>query len=594
MQSGDLEGNLGYVVRFVVGDGIENLTQVTSAILSGENEDNGAGAPTYTVGVKNSTSATLGLLAETGNLAGTVQATPSGPNATGTRFEIGDIADAVQALIDAQGPLNAGDAISVVVQGANPRRDVQQGTLELAIAGVSGDVDATNQAPNGDVPDQTVGEDDVVNLNVASFFSDPDDDALTFTASGLPNGLTISPAGVISGSLANDITEDTDFAVSVTASDGELDVTEVFTLTVEATDEPNGAPTSGGITDPSAIDEDQTFTFDVSGFFSDPDDDTLTFTASGLPDGLTISSSGVISGELSEAEQAQLTQDLDFTVSVTASDGDLDVTETFTLTVNAVQDPVDGLTIDGTPGDNNISGTEGDDTINAFGGDDVVRGNGGDDTISGGFGFDTIFGDAGDDEIFGDANADTLSGGDGEDTISGGDGGDRIFGEGDNDTLFGNGDNDVLQGGDGNDMLFGGDGNDDLDGGSGSDMLSGGQGFDTLRGGSGNDTLDGGTQADSLFGDSGNDTLNGTVGNDRLFGGVGNDTLDGGSDVDVLRGGSGNDTLIGGAGNDVLFGDFNADIFVFVDGFGDDTLVDFDFDNPFEKLDLTDVSGVSS
>ena len=88
----------------------------------------------------------------------------------------------------------------------------------------------------------------------------------------------------------------------------------------------NGAPTASAI-DAQAGDEGQAFALDLSGAFSDPDDDALTFTASGLPQGLTISSSGVISGTPAEGGE--------YAVTVTASDGSLSAQSAFTLSVAA-------------------------------------------------------------------------------------------------------------------------------------------------------------------------------------------------------------------------------------------------------------------
>ncbi|MEO0321050.1 MAG: calcium-binding protein, partial [Pseudomonadota bacterium] len=50
---------------------------------------------------------------------------------------------------------------------------------------------------------------------------------------------------------------------------------------------------------------------------------------------------------------------------------------------------------------------------------------------------------------------------------------------------------------------------------------------------------------------------------------------------------------IGGAGDDVLEGRFNADLFVFADGFGVDEIRDFDALNALEKIDLADVSDIT-
>ncbi len=328
LTSPDLEGNLGYVVRFIVPEGIVDLTSVTSAILTGENEDAGTGAPTYQIGVKDTTSPTLDLLSGTGDLAGdvTVPSTPSGPTGTGARFTLGDIADAVNALIASQGPLNAGDAITVVVPGANPRRDVEQGTLELAINGLSGDGGGDdNQQPvvDQEIPDQlaTVGE-AFVDLDVSAFFSDPDLDTLNFVALGLPDGLDLQN-GVISGAP----TESGAFDVTVTASDGELSIADTFTLTVSE-EAQNAAPTG----DQASLTAEfgAALTIDLNNAFTDPDSQPqpLSFQIEGnLPAGVSFNqATGVISGTPVASG--------DFPITVTVSDGEDTITDTFTLTVS--------------------------------------------------------------------------------------------------------------------------------------------------------------------------------------------------------------------------------------------------------------------
>lgn len=80
------------------------------------------------------------------------------------------------------------------------------------------------------------------------------------------------------------------------------------------------------------------------------------------------------------------------------------------------------------------------------------------------------------------------------------------------------------------------------------------------------DNLVGGIGADTLAGLSGNDTLSGLGAQDRLSGDAGDDLLYGGSGADVLDGGTGRDTLWGGSA---------ADVFVFQQGDGLDSLRDF-------------------
>jgi serralysin len=97
-------------------------------------------------------------------------------------------------------------------------------------------------------------------------------------------------------------------------------------------------------------------------------------------------------------------------------------------------------------------------------------------------------------------------------------------------------------------------------GGSNDDIIIGNEIDNRLDGG-------GGTGDDSLSGKDGNDTLLGNDGNDFLFGDNGNDTL---------SGGSGNDSLTGGAGDDKLTGGGGDDNFKFADGWGNDTVTDYE------------------
>lgn len=268
-------------------------------------------------------------------------------------------------------------------------------------------------------------------------------------------------------------------------------------------------------------------------------------------------------------------------------------------------------TLHGEDGVDALFGDAGDDILNGGAGNDVLIGGEGINTLNGGDDHDTLIdgssgsvlnGDAGNDLLYGYAGNDTLnggvgddllSGGDGNDELNGGDGGDALFGEAGDDILNGGLGNDVLIGGEGVNTLNGGDGHDTLiDGSSGStlsgdegndqifgyggaDTLSGGNGDDFLSGGDGNDLLYGGVGGDVLAGEDGDDQLFGGDGGDNLNGGVGNDLVDGGAGNDGLLGGDGGDTLDGGTGNDYLIGGAGADTFRFLNGTGNDLVVDF-------------------
>ncbi len=248
--------------------------------------------------------------------------------------------------------------------------------------------------------------------------------------------------------------------------------------------------------------------------------------------------------------------------------------------------------LDGGIGDDGLFGDAGFDTLIGGAGSDRLYGGAQADNLYGGSGADLLYGDGGLDRLWGDAGDDTLYGGIGDDSLRGGTEADLLLGEDGNDLLWGDAGFDRLEGGDGQDTLWGGAQADNLYGDAGGDTMYGEGGFDRLFGGDGDDFGDGGDDDDALFGEGGDDTLIGGAGNDRFFGGGGNDVLEGGSGNDTIRGNAGFDRLIGGTGDDTLTGDFNADTFIFSDGHGDDVITDFDPLNPFEKLDLSEVSEI--
>ena len=123
-------------------------------------------------------------------------------------------------------------------------------------------------------------------------------------------------------------------------------------------------------------------------------------------------------------------------------------------------------------------------------------------------------------------------------------------------------------------------------------MIFGGGGEDTLLGGGGRDTIFGGSENDVIRGNSGHDLIDGGDGKDFLLGGVGDDTLLGQNGDDTLDGRGDRDVLNGGGGADLLSGGGAADTFIFQDGWGKDTITDFNA-NDEEDIDLSAVSGIT-
>ncbi len=184
-----------------------------------------------------------------------------------------------------------------------------------------------NRAPvaQGSIPAQTVLVGESVTVNVASAFSDPDGDALTYTAaSGAAgvvsvsvSGSTLTLVGVAEGNTT----------VTVTAADPHrLTAEQTFPVTVET---PNRAPETVGTIPAQSLTVGQTVLLDVAEFFRDPDEDALTYAAVSSPAGVV--SVSVSASTMSLVGVADGTAD--GTVTATDPEG-LTATTPFTVTAD--------------------------------------------------------------------------------------------------------------------------------------------------------------------------------------------------------------------------------------------------------------------
>ncbi|GAB3932019.1 putative Ig domain-containing protein [Larkinella terrae] len=164
--------------------------------------------------------------------------------------------------------------------------------------------------------------------NALPVFTDAENDPLTYTLTGLPNGLSFNASNrVISGTPTASGT----FTLTYSATDNKHSaVSTSVTLTVNAgggTPPANAAPVAPAVSPLSAT-INVAFTASALPVFTDAENDPLTYTLTGLPNGLSFNASNrVISGTPTASGTSTLTY--------SATDNKhAAVSTTFTLTVN--------------------------------------------------------------------------------------------------------------------------------------------------------------------------------------------------------------------------------------------------------------------
>ena len=151
-----------------------------------------------------------------------------------------------------------------------------------------------------------------------------DGDPVTFSATGLPPGLSIdSASGEITGTIASSAEAGSPYTVTVTASDGTLTDSETFTWTVGYVELLNPGNQHNVVEDDIWL--------PLTAF--DRDGEPLTFSAAGLPPGLSIdTATGEIIGTISSTADAGSP----YAVTVTAAHGGHSASQTFNWTVARV------------------------------------------------------------------------------------------------------------------------------------------------------------------------------------------------------------------------------------------------------------------
>ncbi|WP_461547445.1 Ig-like domain-containing protein, partial [Sphaerotilus sulfidivorans] len=158
---------------------------------------------------------------------------------------------------------------------ADPDGATRSATVTVTITPVN---DApVSAAPAGNL---SGGDGNAVSLDASAFFSDPDGDALTYTATGLPPGLSIDPAtGLITGTIASSASASGPYSVTLTATDPSgATVSQSFTWAIS-----NTAPVAAN--DSATTAEDTAVTIAVLANDSDPDGDALSIVSASASHG---------------------------------------------------------------------------------------------------------------------------------------------------------------------------------------------------------------------------------------------------------------------------------------------------------------------
>ena len=195
-----------------------------------------------------------------------------------------------------------------------------------------------NLAPvkEGTIPAQTLfAESEAVVLDVAQYFSDPNNDVLTYTAQATATDIVdLSPSGLSDSSVRIDPLAEGQTVVTVTANDGSSTATQTIAVTVLTQ---NSAPLAvGTISAQTLTTAGIPYQIDVAANFSAPNIHILTYTVSSNDTNVaTATVSGtVVTITPHNAGNA--------TVMVTASDGSLTASQTIGVTVTrgTIEEPI--------------------------------------------------------------------------------------------------------------------------------------------------------------------------------------------------------------------------------------------------------------
>ena len=212
----------------------------------------------------------------------------------------------------------------------------ESGTVNNCSVGIALTVENLAPTEVDTLPAQTLLVGDASVVDVAPYFSDPNEDTLTYKViSGSPEIVAVEISGLFDSHLRMNSLSVGTATVTVEATDTSgLTFAQQFSVTVNP--HPNRAPIARSATSvQQQITEGVSKVVDISDFFHDLDGDTLDYTASS-------DNTDVVSVERSGSQVTLIPEgDGRATVTVTANDGEFITAQTFTVLVGdaVVPDP---------------------------------------------------------------------------------------------------------------------------------------------------------------------------------------------------------------------------------------------------------------
>ena len=226
-----------------------------------------------------------------------------------------------------------GGTATVTITAEDPEGLAATQRFNVRVKGSNGSDPNRPPVAVGKIHTQNLEEGDKRMVNASSYFDDPDDDELEFSAQS--SDLEVVEATVSGNEVELQVKGTGTTWVTVTAQDaGGLETAQAFGVTVAEAGSENRAPVLVGTVAAQTLEEDGSQALDASAYFTDPDNDDLEFSArSSDIEVVTVTVSG-------DEVQLQATGLGTATVTISAEDpAGLDAAQSFDVTVVEPENP---------------------------------------------------------------------------------------------------------------------------------------------------------------------------------------------------------------------------------------------------------------